>query len=277
MHGRVLAGPGRGDVGSEVPLWGPLLRASREVGSSDRELLMKEAVAMRGGQVTSAIESKATYADEASADAPGAASWPVRRRAAPSVGRHRARTRASCLYRAGTRLLRDGRGLGAHTKVIAVRARLVRVGLGAFLVAGCGLLGPSLPSEAEARSHLARIVSVVTSGNLSALCELASATCDIDLRNIELAKVPKAGPLTVSGSVIPTTKNADGSQNVGGYLLQLCGVDGTGATYHSEMLVFRDGDRLRAINAFYWLGATIARSPVTGGPPLPSGPCFASG
>ena len=61
---------------------------------------------------------------------------------------------------------------------------------------------------------------------------------------------------------MPPSLRSDGNWDLGGLILKLCGRNGEGQPYYSEMLVFRDPQRgLIATNALYWLGSRVARSP----------------
>jgi len=137
--------------------------------------------------------------------------------------------------------------------------------LTAVALTGCGLSSkpPPPPTEVQARAHLAKVVDVVLNGDVSKICELASATCGIDLRNIDVARIPKQPPVVVGTFVMEPAQRPDGAWNGGGFGLQLCGIDGTGKPYASEMLVFEaEAGTLRSINTLYWLGAGIARGNV---------------
>jgi hypothetical protein len=66
--------------------------------------------------------------------------------------------------------------------------------------------------------------------------------------------------------------HADGSMEVGGRVLVVCGVTGLGRPYRTEMLVFYDGGELGAIEPIYWSGMGIGRRPVTEPAPGPADP-----
>lgn len=53
-----------------------------------------------------------------------------------------------------------------------------------------------------------------------------------------------------------------GAGTVAGRVLVICGTDGRGRPYRSEMLVFRDGSGLRAINPIFWDNMAIATGTV---------------
>jgi hypothetical protein len=114
-----------------------------------------------------------------------------------------------------------------------------------------------LPTVAEAQGFLARVVSLAQRGDFQGLCAVGDGNCE---RSLDLAgrdTVPAEPPAVVGMRVLPTTTNGD-QVSIGGLILEICGRDATGKPYHSEMLVFRDGSALRAINPVYWGNATIA-------------------
>jgi hypothetical protein len=142
----------------------------------------------------------------------------------------------------------------------------------ALAALACGAPGEPAapPSDAEAREHLATVVRLVATGDLTEVCRLASGTCPMELENMDPAGVPRLAPVVVGSETVQPTRRTDGSWDAGGLVLRLCGVDGTGAPYESEMLVFRNHDgRLISINTLYWLGAGIARGPTVGAEPPP--------
>ena len=123
-----------------------------------------------------------------------------------------------------------------------------------------------VPSFAEAEHHLDAAVAVVRSGDLTHLCDLGSATCQHTLDLSDPAAVPTSGPDVLGSRVIGTTPTS-----AGGLVLELCGRDGLGHSYYSEMLVFRDGQRLLSTGTVYWVGITIPGSSTTG--QVPPRPC----
>ena len=116
-----------------------------------------------------------------------------------------------------------------------------------------------VPSFAEAEHHLDAAVAVVRSGDLTHLCDLGSATCQHTLDISDPAAVPTSGPDVLGSRVIGTT-----ATSAGGLVLELCGRDGLGHSYYSEMLVFRDGQRLLSTGTVYWVGITIPGTSTTG-------------
>ena len=87
------------------------------------------------------------------------------------------------------------------------------------------------------------------------------------IQDAGLDAVP-ATPPAISGSrVVKPTQRSDGTTTTGGIVLQVCGLDGLGRPYSSEMLVVRDGARLLAIEPVYWSGVRIATDQTTPGEP----------
>ena len=76
--------------------------------------------------------------------------------------------------------------------------------------------------------------------------------------------VPPGPPTIVRTGTVPTTSSGD-QTSLGGIVFVLCGIDGHGDHYDSEMLVFHDGNGLRAINPVYWGRTRIAGSPTQEG------------
>jgi hypothetical protein len=137
---------------------------------------------------------------------------------------------------------------------------------------GASTTPPQPPTEASARVYLATVVAIVQTGDLSHLCDLGSGTCRHILANGDPAAVPRTEPIVVGTRVITPTRTPAGAWDVGGRVLELCGRDGLGHLYYSEMLVFSDGSKLTSTVPVYWLGFRIASSPTTGSEPSPP-PC----
>jgi hypothetical protein len=133
---------------------------------------------------------------------------------------------------------------------------------------------PPPPSAAVALRHLGSIVEVVESGDLSGLCRFGGGNCPDELANADPAAVPGDGPIVLGTAVIPPRRQADGAWSTGGLLLDLCGRDGRGDLYDSQMLVFQDASgRLLSINTLYWTGMKIATSNEAVGRAQPPRPC----
>ena len=144
-----------------------------------------------------------------------------------------------------------------------------------ILLAGCGGIASRTPvpppSEAEALAHLAQVEGVVRSGDLSRLCDLGSGTCKQILERSDPAMVPNTVPVVVGTRVIPHSDLPGGMWTDGGRVLMLCGRDGLGKRYYSEMLVFFEDGRVISTGTPYWVGMTIANGTTTeaSSPPVP--------
>ena len=72
-------------------------------------------------------------------------------------------------------------------------------------------------------------------------------------------------PIIAGTRLIPTRRLSDAAGMAGRQLFVLCGVDGLGRPYRTEMLVSTDyNGALYAINGVYWSGAGLAISRDTG-------------
>ena len=132
-------------------------------------------------------------------------------------------------------------------------------------VAACTSAGPpagTIPTVEDAQRHLAEIVRLAREGDFDGLCALGDLNCTDSLDVAGRDSVPPDPPAVVGTRIVPTT-SSDGQQSLGGVVLVLCGIDGHGQHYDSEMLVFHDGNGLRAINPIYWGRSRIASSPET--------------
>ena len=145
----------------------------------------------------------------------------------------------------------------------------------AALVAACALPGAAIPapppSEAETAAYLAEVVEIALAGDLDRLCDLGGGTCRRQLREGADA-APRTAPRVVGSTVVPSTMLPDGNWRVGGRLLQLCGVDGHGRRYYSEMLVFEDRGRLIGLEPVFWTGMRIETGAMVTRTPGPA-PC----
>lgn len=132
-------------------------------------------------------------------------------------------------------------------------------------VAACTSAGPpagTIPSVEDAQAHLDAIVRLARAGDFDGMCELGDANCERTLEMTGRDAVPPDPPKVIGTRMVPTT-SANGQQSFGGIVLVLCGIDGHGEPYDSEVLVFNDGNGLRAINPVYWSRTRIASSQQT--------------
>lgn len=126
----------------------------------------------------------------------------------------------------------------------------------------------NLPRQDEAVAFLARLVDLAGQGEFEELCGLGDGNCERHLEMAGIESVPPEPPTVVASRLVADDPS---SGAVGGWVLTLCGIDGRGQDYRSEMLIFRDGDGLRAINPVYWDGVMIADGNATVPGPQPTG------
>jgi hypothetical protein len=119
----------------------------------------------------------------------------------------------------------------------------------------------TIPSEREALAFLNGIVALARQGDFEGVCALGDGNCRLHLEDAGRGTVPPDPPTVVRTGIIPTSTTSAGQQSLGGVVLVLCGIDGHGERYDSEMLVFNDGAGLRAINPIYWGRSGIALPP----------------
>ena len=84
------------------------------------------------------------------------------------------------------------------------------------------------------------------------------------LRGADPHRLPTSGPEIVATRVVAPKLQTSEAWSAGGRLLQLCGRDGLGTPYYSEMLVFEDGGHLISVNTPFWLGFTFGDTSTTG-------------
>ena len=135
----------------------------------------------------------------------------------------------------------------------------------AVLVPACSSGAPqagTIPTVEEARGFLDRVVELAQAGDFEGLCAIGDGNCKSHLEDAGRDAVPPGPPSIVRTGTVPTTTSG-GQTSLGGIVFVLCGVDGHGDHYDSEMLVFHDGSGLRAINPIYWGRTRIADGPAT--------------
>lgn len=134
-------------------------------------------------------------------------------------------------------------------------------------IAACSPAGPAagtIPSVQQAQRHLDEIVRLARTGDFEGMCALGDGNCEDSLEIAGRDAVPPGPPKVIGTRTVPTS-SSNGQQSLGGIVFVLCGIDGRGEPYDSEMLVFNDGDGLRAINPVYWSRTRIADTPGTEG------------
>lgn len=124
-----------------------------------------------------------------------------------------------------------------------------------------------IPTESAARAFLARLVDRAQAHDLVGFCQVAGSMCESFAEESGgIAAIPPKPPIIAATRLIPTRRSGDAMLG-GGRLLVLCGIDGFGKPYRTEMLVSVDyNGALFAINGVYWSGAGLAISQTTDGP-----------
>lgn len=131
------------------------------------------------------------------------------------------------------------------------------------------------PTPAEAEAYLTRVVELARAPDFAGLCALGGGNCEKILEVAGRDAVPALPPTLVDQFELPARHNADGSTDVGGRVLVLCGIDGQARPYRTEMPVFFHGSEMRAIEPIYWSGIGIATDRITAPQPQPSAaPCM---
>ena len=155
-----------------------------------------------------------------------------------------------------------------------MRNRIVaytRIALVGFLLAACTAQAPGPPSLEDANAYLARVVELAQARDFDGLCAIGDGNCEDHLETAGRERVPPDPPSVIGSRIIPT-RTEGGLTHIGGVVLILCGRDALDEPYRSEMLVFRDGSGLRAINPIYWGNVRIADGSTTdGNGPGPAG------
>ena len=127
-------------------------------------------------------------------------------------------------------------------------------------LAGCGVGlsggGAPPPSVEDAEVLLDEIIAAGIDRDWERLCANASGTCEGELQGAE-ERAPTSAPRVAAVEVHDPQRDGE-TWTSGGVLFVLCGVDGLGDPYESEVLVFDDGDRLLAGAAVYWKGTAIS-------------------
>lgn len=111
---------------------------------------------------------------------------------------------------------------------------------------------------------LVELVELARRGDFEALCSYADGNCPHVLTEAGPDRVPADPPAIVGTWTLDPTPS-----RYGGVVLQVCGVDATGAPYASEILFMRTVGGIRVVQPVYWSGLRIARDGTAGGTPAP--------
>jgi len=143
--------------------------------------------------------------------------------------------------------------------VLAFVLALVSFGTGAWLLVGNLFVSADPVREAEARAFLDRAVEAGISRDFDALCRLngAQTNCEWTLEQVRDV-VPSERPGSIKAQYIPTGPGVD----VPGWMFTVTGRDGRGTSYETEIMVFREGSHLKAINIVWWSGARLVLNDV---------------
>jgi hypothetical protein len=120
----------------------------------------------------------------------------------------------------------------------------------------------SPPSEAAARAFLDTTVELASAGRFEELCAIGPSNCERFLD--EAGRDAPSEPPTIVGTRIIQPQASGDAGIAGGMVLELCGRQG-GEVYYSEMLIFREGGELKAIEPIYWSGMVVADDATVGG------------
>ena len=151
--------------------------------------------------------------------------------------------------------------------MVTAASRLVAV---ACLLAACSSTAP-IPTRSEAIAFVKQLYPLAEGGQFGALCAEGGGNCETVLADAGEDAVPSVRPNIADMFGLPTPDTGDGTL-LGGVVVVVCGVDGRDRSFRTQMLVFRDGNTLRAIEPIYWSGMGVATSTVTNPKPQ-SEPC----
>jgi hypothetical protein len=113
------------------------------------------------------------------------------------------------------------------------------------------------------------VVDRAKTESIADLCKVGSLNCvrNAQTRNADQTR-PTTAPVVVASWDVPDSGSGDAIQQ-GGRLLEVCGVDGQGKAYQSQMLFFgSDVDHFTVFEPTYWTNMTISNS--LSGPPSAS-------
>ncbi|MCI0345086.1 MAG: hypothetical protein L0221_06505 [Chloroflexi bacterium] len=152
-----------------------------------------------------------------------------------------------------------------------MRRILLAVSVAAVVAACAGQAGPAAPpSESEALQHLESVIALVQAGHADRICDFGGPTCSMSIDDADSSQVPQARPVVMSIRTLQPVDHGNGTWSSGGVLIELCGLDGLGKPYQSDMLVYRNRGRVVSTEPAYWLGIQIISEPAVGpaaGPP----------
>jgi hypothetical protein len=116
-------------------------------------------------------------------------------------------------------------------------------------------------SEAEAVAVIDRAVVLASAGDLEGLCAMTRARlmCESSLRSVGHGSVPDADPQVLRTTVHEPVHHRGGGVSLGGTAVEVCGTDGLGRPYRSEVMVLDQGDGPEPMDPIYWTPRSYAR------------------
>ena len=116
---------------------------------------------------------------------------------------------------------------------------------------------------------LSHVVDLAKVESVTDLCRIGSLNCvrNAQMRDADQTR-PATAPVVVASWDVPDGKS-DNAVQQGGRMLEVCGIDGKGKAYHSQMLFFgSDLDHFTVFEPTYWTNMNISTS--LSGPPSAS-------
>lgn len=120
---------------------------------------------------------------------------------------------------------------------------------------------PPVPTRAEAAAVLDEAVALARAGDFAGLCAMGGGNCEQILRIAGTDALPAAKPTVLEELTLPEDRDTSPSGPATGRLLVVCGVDGRGAPYVTDVVITWGDGRWLAVEPIYWSGLSI------GGPP----------
>jgi hypothetical protein len=146
----------------------------------------------------------------------------------------------------------------------------------AVLQAGCSGAGNTFapvspPAESEARKFVDQIVQLALNRDFDGLCALGSPECRFILSG-QTDNVPTSRPMVANVVIVLSERTSSDTWTPGGVLFSLCGFDGKGTPYRSQMLVSENpwGPGLMAMEPVFWTGLSIGGSIAAATAPISS-------